>query len=81
MLFLLHVVSQQKNYVCEAKVAGRLSKSTVNVGGFLSKAEVYLCIWHLVNLSILVESGWRIKVTRIWHFIYLFIPLVREAYP
>lgn len=44
MLFLLHVVSQQRNYVCEAKVAGRLSKSTVNVGGFLSKAEVYLCI-------------------------------------
>lgn len=80
MLFLLHVVSQQRNYVCEAKVAGRLSKSTVNVGGFLSKAEVYLCIWHFVNLSILVESGWRIKVTRIWHFIYLF-PLSEKPIP
>lgn len=47
MLFLLHVVSQQANYVCkagEAKVVGRLPKSTVNIGGFLSKAEVYLCI-------------------------------------
>lgn len=44
-LFLVHVVPQQSNYAHEAqetKVVGRLSKSTVNSGIFLSWEEVYL---------------------------------------
>lgn len=44
-LFLVHVVPQQSNYAHEAqetKVVGRLSKSTVNTGIFLSWEEVYL---------------------------------------
>lgn len=48
-LFLVHVVPQQSNYAHEAqetKVVGRLSKSTVNIGIFLSWEEVYLHVLH-----------------------------------